>query len=382
MDILNHPKLKITHIKGEKFNTAVLALLIIAPLKKETAAKNALLARILGAACEKLPNPADMARANEAVYGAVFETNIIKKGRNQIILLYLEILNKPELVDAGINFLNEVLFHPLTSGERFEAELFQREKFMLMEELNGKKDNKPAFARERLLAEMFKSEGLGVPGDGYAKDLEKVNSNSLYKAYKELLENSPLELLTTAKLPPRRQITETANASQSRLCIGFKSSLKLTSANAFSCILLGELLGGSGGILFESIREQAGLAYSVNGYFSLFGMCLIIETGIGKDSKDEAVKIILDSIKEVSNGEFSSKELRAAKERLSKSYSLLSDSKQGMIDFALTEDLLGTGLSIFDYIKGIGRVDRTEICQAAEALTADTIYFLQGGYEN
>jgi predicted Zn-dependent peptidase len=129
--------------------------------------------------------------------------------------------------------------------------------------------------------------------------------------------------------------------------------------------------GGMSSRLFQEIREDRGLAYSVYSFLSSFkdsGM-LGVYVGTGDNTLSAVLKIILREMKKMAGDSLKPKELRSAKEQL-KGNLLLSlentDSRMGRL--AKNEIYFNRFISTEEIIEGIERVSADDVADLARQL--------------
>lgn len=112
------------------------------------------------------------------------------------------------------------------------------------------------------------------------------------------------------------------NIQQSHICLAAKG-VSLEDDRYYALSLLSNIMGGSmSSRLFQNIREEKGLAYSVfsmNSSYSSDG-CFVIYAGIGHDKIKDALGAIEDELEILRRDGVSSEELSMAKEQLKSSY--------------------------------------------------------------
>ncbi|HSR13432.1 MAG TPA: pitrilysin family protein, partial [Thermodesulfobacteriota bacterium] len=134
--------------------------------------------------------------------------------------------------------------------------------------------------------------------------------------------------------------------------------------------------GGMSSRLFQEIRENRGLAYSVYSFVSSFqdsGM-MGVYVGTGEKSVSSVLKIIRREMRKLSQDSLKEKELRSAKEQL-KGNLLLSlestDSRMGRL--AKSEIYFQRYISTEEIIEGIERVTTDQVSELAhELFTAES----------
>ena len=140
------PRCRIFLLDGKKFRTNLLVLFFDLPLKRETATKTALLAEVL-----KKTEWQQAVKQAEEMYGALWDISVVKKGDRQLLLFSLEVLKKIEIAEA-ISFLRERLFCAVEK-EGFSEKIVERQKEVLRRKLEGRQDDKRAFAQKRISEE-------------------------------------------------------------------------------------------------------------------------------------------------------------------------------------------------------------------------------------
>lgn len=118
------------------------------------------------------------------------------------------------------------------------------------------------------------------------------------------------------------------DVEQAHLCLGFPGFATDT-AEQFALLVLNNALGGSmSSRLFQRIREERGLAYSVysyptgysgTGYFAMYA-------GTGEKQGPEVARLMLEEIKAVREKGITQEEFQRAKEQLKGSYMLGQES--------------------------------------------------------
>lgn len=396
-------------LKGDKFKTNVVGLLIRTNLCKENATKVALLAEVLKGGCKKYPSKQKIEIQMEELYGSIFDVSVIKKGEEQILFFYLEMIkNEKELFEKGIQFLNEVLFFPLVEDRKFSDKIVSREKESLRRKIKMKSDNKKEYAKLRCIEEMCKNEPFGIYGDGYEKDLDKINSENLYQFYLNLMKDAPIEIIVSGdsekeafeqlkkkfcfkrqdykkieykknakKIGRIQEVIEKKQVLQGKLCIGYRSNSQPTGKDFYSLLVFNEILGaGASSRLFAQVREKEGLCYYINSVLYRFKSIIVVQSGIDVSEFKKVTQIIQEVIENLKTDTIEQEELEMAKKGLLKHYHSLSDYQTGIMDFYMNEYLLETKESLKDFIKNIEAVKAESINQIAKGLEQDTIYFL------
>jgi predicted Zn-dependent peptidase len=130
-------------------------------------------------------------------------------------------------------------------------------------------------------------------------------------------------------------------------------------------LILNNVFGGAmSSRLFQKIREDRGLAYSVFSYPSSFEDCGLfsIYAGSKPDNLNSVAKLIMEEIREVKRTGISGEELYDSKEQLKGSYILGLESTSGrMISIGKSELLLDKIYSPAEVLERISEVDMDSV---------------------
>lgn len=193
-------------INTNKFKTNLLAVFITTPITRENVTNNALIPMILRSGSKNLKSQEEISIELEEMYGASFDCGIDKTGDNHVLRFYLEVINDSflpkgeKLLEKAINDVIEIVLNPLVENEKFNEEYLKIEKENLKQIIDGKIDNKALYAQDRCIEEMYKDKPYGLYRFGYSEDLEKINSENLYKYYKELISKSKIDIFVSGEV--------------------------------------------------------------------------------------------------------------------------------------------------------------------------------------
>lgn len=170
----------------------------------------------------------------------------------------------------------------------------------------------------------------------------------------------------TLEEPPfnPNMISRSKETEQAHLAIGYQG-LKLDDPSSYSLMVVNNVLGGSmSSRLFQDVREEKGLAYSVYSYHSTYmdsGM-LTIYAGTGKEQLDELQKTIFETLSKLKADGITEKEFNNTKEQLKGNYMLgLESTNSRMSRNGRNELLLGKHPSLNELIERIDNVTMDDV---------------------
>ncbi|HDR46792.1 MAG TPA: insulinase family protein, partial [Geoalkalibacter subterraneus] len=167
---------------------------------------------------------------------------------------------------------------------------------------------------------------------------------------------------------------------QLHLCLG-TPSLPQNHPDRFQAHLINVVLGGSmSSRLFQRVREDAGLAYSIYSYLNSHSDsgALVVYAGVSPDDLREVVSLILQELDDLRTNPLSERELRAAKEQL-KGHLLLSleSSDNRMTRLARNEIYLRRDVDVDEVVGAIEAVNAADLQNIARHLFQEDSLILE-----
>ena len=369
-------------LEGQSFKTNIIAILLRIPLTRQNTTKTALLAEVLKNGCQQYPSRKAVNEKMDDMMGSVFDISILKKGQEQILFFYLEMV-KGELLKKGFEFLQNMIFSPLEERKGFPKNMVEREKKILAEKIKGRQDDKKEYAKLRCLEEMCKENTFGIFADGYQEDLKEIDEMILLLHYKNMLKHAKVEIFLTGnaeqkqdmismakKMPfqsdflwqaetisvkKKKEITkvqETLSIAQSRIVLGFDTNVLPEQKEFSSLLVCNELFGGSpASLLFQNVREKEGACYDISSFLFRLYPILMVKAGIEKQYYQKAVEVIQNSLKILQEQQVEKQDLQQAKESIIRYYISMKDSQTALMDFSFNEWILKTNRSIEQFVK-------------------------------
>jgi predicted Zn-dependent peptidase len=250
-------------------------------------------------------------------------------------------LRTQDIKDA-FNVIKDILFNPLFPEDKLEIE-----KRNIIAALRAKKEEGFSYAYDMLRKEIYKNTPYQYSPGGDEDDVKNINKNDIEERWKELLEGGRVVVSLVGDIPYKeikRDIEEVFKGIKKgdfsykvytykitgEYCKSFKregaQTTILVAYNAptakdkeyFAMKVLNGILGsGFTSRLFQTLREEEGLAYAVGSFFPTrvnMGR-LIAYIGTAPENEEKAVKGIREVIKSVEKG-ISEEEIKTAKEKI------------------------------------------------------------------
>lgn len=404
----------LTYIPSEKFKTNFLSAQMIVPLKRETVALNALLVNVLSRGTISYPDMESISCRLDDLYGARMEPVVRKKGENQVFGFLASCIDDRLLPDGErvleplADLLGELFTSPATKNGRLRSDYLVSERENLADLIRSEINDKRAYASHRLIEEMCAGEAYGISRLGKISEVEKISLQKLNAHYQSVLSDGRLELYycgsasekrvtgmfqrafaalprsgeieiapTLRKNPPEecRVVQETMDVTQGKLCIGFRTD----STDAAATMMMSAMFGGtSTSKLFLNVRERHSLCYYIGSSNHWKKGLITVSSGIDFENYQRTVDEIMAQLTSLKNGEWENWELEGARSALRNSLLSMEDSAGAMEDFTMGQLATNGEETIQGLLSSVASVTPQRIRDAANAVKADTIYFLSG----
>ena len=290
--------------------------------------------------------------------------------------------------DLALDVLSDMFFHSI-----FKEEDIIKERGVILEEINMYEDA-PEEQVHDLLQTMVWNDSLGYSILGTQETLETFQQKELktymqqhyqpnntviaivgnfeyeeiYEKLEEVFEvweNSPYHRIPSFDtIYTPNVIKKEKDIEQVHLCLGFPG-IPLGSKKIYALSILNTILGGSmSSRLFQTIREEYGLAYSVYSYPSNYkniGL-FTIYAGMNPNQTQKVMDLIIREIQTVKKNLIAQEELNQTKEQLKSNYMMGLESTSGRMSS------IGRSQLLLDHIQ-----TPDEIIQKIDGVVLDDI---------
>lgn len=235
-------------------------------------------------------------------------------------------------------------------------------------------------SRENLLAfmtERYCGNNIIVCAAGDLEHGQIVESIS--EAFKQVAAGSRQPLCSLPEY--RRRVNSVVKSlEQIHLCLGTRS-LPQNHPSRFESYLLNAILGGSmSSRLFQKVREEQGLAYSIYSYLNCHSDAgaLILYAGTSPEESSQVAAIMLKELKRFKEEPVTVDELQSAREQLKGQLLLSMESTDNrMTRLAKNEIYLGRNPSVKEVLAGFDQVTAAAIQKLADNILRDDYLTLQ-----
>jgi predicted Zn-dependent peptidase len=416
-DIL--PNVALTCLQTDKFKTGTLSVTLLTQLKRDTAARNAIIPFVLRRGCASYPDMGSISAYLEELYGARVEPTIRKKGEIQCLgftASFCEERFLPEradLLSRMAALLGEMLLSPNTRGGLLLPAYVDSERDKLIERIDAAVNDKRSYSLRRLFELMCPCEDYATDRLGSREEAEGIGYVKLTRQYRELLATSPVEVfycgsaspaeaeravknalvtmprgepdlelgtdirMNTMEEEPRR-FTEKMDVAQGKLAVGFRLGKCMESPDQAALRVFNAVYGGSvTSKLFMNVRERLSLCYFASSVIDRHKGIMAVSSGIEFAKYDEALQEILAQLDAIRHGEVTEQELEAARKFIASDLRSDMDSPGALEDFYLAQAIEGLSYGPEELAALAEEVSLGDLTAVAQDVSCDAVYFLR-----
>jgi len=301
-----------------------------------------------------------------------------------------------EHLPVAIDILSDLVLNPI-----FDPKDIAREKGVILEEIKMDEDNPDYLVHEIFTQNFWKDHPLGKPILGTKETVRSFKQENLFDFYRQRFAPNNIIISAAGNLNHQRFVnliqerfaslnpvpnghhhpapavtphivTRNKKAlEQVQLCIGVPSHPISHEKRYVSYILNTVLGGGMSSRLFQKIREEQGLAYSIYSDLNPYRDtgCLAIYAGTSLESTRSVVDSVLAEFREFKSKPLADEELRRAKDQLKGSLMLsLESSISRMSNLARQEMYFERFFSLDETIGQIESVRLEELSEMSNQL--------------
>ncbi|MBM7641895.1 EF-P 5-aminopentanol modification-associated protein YfmF [Streptococcus loxodontisalivarius] len=403
-------------LASRQFKTNHIKIRFSGQKQEATIARRVLVAQMLETATEHYPSSKQLREKLADMYGTSLSTSVSSKAYLHCVDIDISFINDKflskgeSLLDQVLDLIEEVLYHPLISVERYQTKVFDVEKQNLINALEADKEDHFYAADLALQRLYYQDETIAISKYSRADLVEKEDAFTAYQEFQSLLANDKIDIFVLGdvddykllqrlhKLPfeDRYQYLSPAysqektnlilgkidlqDANQSILELGYHLPISYEDSDYAALLVFNGLLGGfAHSKLFRYVREEAALAYTISSRYDIFSNFFKIYAGVNKKDRDKALSLINKQLRDMKLGRFSDREVRETKQMLLSSIRLSEDNPQSLIENAYYRTVFGSSYRDLDrLLTELDEVDKKAVMSVARKLSLQAVYFMEG----
>lgn len=300
---------------------------------------------------------------------------------------YVKLLD--EHIDIGIDILSDMFLNPL-----FDEKDINKERQVIIEELKMYEDSPEDLVYDLLMEGIYKTDALGMNIIGTEESLYNMNRNTIKDYFDKyyVASNSVISISGNFKFEEMVNLIESKfkdlpmgnvdieitepefhpcfiarnkDTEQVNLAISLKAIPLEYREDAYALSIINNIFGGSiSSRLFQNIRENKGLVYSIYSAPSLYRKSgeLGIYASMSNENLKKVYNLVLEEIDNLRQNHLTDKEIKESKEQLKGSYILgLESTSSRMMSIGKAMVLTKKVKNPNDIIESINNIDKARI---------------------
>lgn len=382
-------------IKTEKFTETTISTRWFVPLTRKDISAWNLLVMMLSRSTEAFPTRQAASKAAANAYGARCAYGLSAYGdclkvEFRMSFLRENLVNEEGYTEQLVKLYEQYLWHPL-----FSEEILAECKYLLKGNLSAMSQDPDVRAFENAFASFTDQEALAVPMRGIPEYVDAATLDDVRALYERLMDtpcqtmicgvlsdvfaqyvrqHNPGEKITTTwSAPAKREEParplEEKEISQSSLVQVYTSGILPQDPNYYAFLVLNALLGSSSvSLLFEQVREQNSLCYSISTTLVRFAGLLVISTGADRSNLGKVEELIAQIIEQVKNKDVPEDTFEMVKAEMVDNMLGQNDSAMSMIEQEFLNEILDRPITLDQNIARLSAVTLDDVANAAKKL--------------
>ncbi|MGL5756004.1 MAG: M16 family metallopeptidase [Paraclostridium sp.] len=300
---------------------------------------------------------------------------------------YVKLLD--EHINIGLDILSDMFLNPL-----FDKDDIEKEKQVILEELKMYEDSPEDLVYDLLMEGVYKTDALGMNIIGTKESLYNINKDAIKNYFNNyyVASNSVISISGNFKFEEMVKLIEAKfgnlpkgnvdieittpefhpcfmaknkDTEQVNLAISLKSIPLEDREDAYALSIVNNIFGGSiSSRLFQNIRENKGLVYSIYSAPSLYRKSgeLGIYASMSNENLEKVYNLVLEEIDNLRKYRLTEQEINESKEQLKGSYILgLESTSSRMMAMGKAMLLTKKVKNPNDIIESINNIDKARI---------------------
>lgn len=392
----------------KKFKDISLAIRWFLPLDERSMSLASLLVGIMNDRSIKYPTKQLMDAKTDWLYGSAFSVRTAKTGATLMIetkakCVEDQFVNHPVFAEL-MEFLSEILLHPLINEETFEES-----KKLALQAVAREKESPVKYAIRQAFSQGYAQQPIAISERGSANHLEKATLKDIKHFHHKLIDESrweffvvgnveeakvlesirqnfkpydrllDLQVYYQAQKTSKEDIHESLKISQSTL-IKVASVNTVPTKKQYVALRLANCLFGEtpNSVLFQEVREKRSLCYSISSGLLPYDGLLMVMTSLADETIEETSQLIDDLLDQLKHQPIDETLFKDSKVALIDRYLSIQDDGFSLIDYQLRNNSLGINQSPEEMIEVIESITPQDVRESLQTIKFSYNYLLRG----
>ena len=396
----------LNYIQSKKFKDICISINFINKNEEKKATERSLLAMMLVDRCARYDTKKKMNEVCDHLYGCTLGSRTVTYGKAHCVEIRSKIINplyiheNHNILNDWLNFISDILFQPLMKHESFDADLFQENKNILMSKIKRKEDDAQSYTIMKAFEIAGKDQPLSIRVRGSKELLEQPQAEDMVSCYHSMMKEDQIEIivcgdldenafvkLITQKLSfsDRKACYETyyllktqecgisreeKNQPQTNIAMVYATNVTVKDADYPALKVANGILGQlPSSYLFQVVREQNSLCYSISSNLISYDGACLISTGIEEENIDKTLRLIQEQIQRCKQGDISDELLETTKKMLVGALMNSLDEMSSIIGYQLGNSILKRKYPIEENIQAVSAVTKDDVVKVFQKMT-------------
>ena len=401
-------------INTNRFKTISIVIFLTKKFNKYDIAYGNMLTKNMLFTSKKYNTKSKMTKIVEDLYGAKISASFGLTGATESYIFSLDFLNPKythkKYLNKTLNYFKEVLLNPNIENNEFNNKYFDILKKDIISSIKSIKDNPRIYGSIEYARNMYKGTPSAYSTYPKVSKVEKISSKDLYEYYKTLFNgNYKIDIVVHGDIDfdinkyiknnfallkgNNKKLSFKINHKydekvinkidvlpfkQSRLYVGYRlNDLNYHEINHVLRIYNTILGTMNDSILFNIVREQNSLCYTVGSYYSKYNPSLTVYAGINKKNYEESIKLIKECVEKMKDKNEVLRLFDSAKKTINTYLNNYYDDLSLQINECYSKEF-ETVEDVETLREKINNVTIDEIINLNKKIKLSTIYFLKG----
>lgn len=398
-------------VTDEKFKTDSLSVKFITKLDREDAADKCAATGILTVSDSKYKTLAKLSERLSELYGALLGFTLQKRGDLQVLSINSNWIDNKFAIDGEditgdmLDIIRCTLFHPNADTDKgcFDKESFEIVKKELLDRIEAEINDKRGYALMKAEETAFKGEPAEYSVFGPVGSAQKITPESVFGAYKDLLEKAQIEIFYVCADEDRRvydclregfssvtrdpvpvtysapskvkeeiiRSSDEMDVNQCKMVMTFKTDSEDIYALRLLCVIFG---GTPVSKLFMNVREKLSLCYYCSCRPSTSKSAIFVDSGVERENLEKAEKEIILQLDEIRRGNFTDEDVRSALLSIDNDLNSVGDTPSSYVSWYFERLCEGNVITPQEQYDLYCSVTRERIIAAASSIKLDSVY--------
>lgn len=406
-------------LKTNKFKTSHIEIIFRKQIIKEELGSYALLIDVLSENSKAYPTRKDLIIKFEelykmSIYGTTSKTGNVLNSSFIVDFINPEYIDDKNYLEEVIKLPFELLQNPNATNEEFDLKTFNIVKERIKREIKSINDNSFKVCVKKAFEAMDKNSPTAYSLFGTIEEIDKITPDSLYKLYKKFFKENVCDIFVIGNLDMDEVVSlikknfkhRYINNSNLVLKVDNKVKKKETiksdisdniQANMVMIYNIKDLnpieknitfsvfnyIFGNGGLtckLYQRIREENSLCYSINSMYLKYDELLLVHVSLENSNVKKAITLINKCLKEMVSGNFTEEEVKDAVANLCISLDLAYDNNVSLLNNYVFNYF--DNMPLIDERKDmLNKTTREDVINLAKKIKLNTVFTLKGKEE-